>query len=64
MRFVLFLAISEIASCNAFDSSSSIKLNKLPEIDIDQYMKNFNENDVDDVDNIFNDDNIFPSIPL
>ena len=38
--------------------------NKLPEIDIDQYMKNFNENDVDDVDNIFNDDNIFPSIPL
>ena len=38
--------------------------NKLPEIDIDQYMKNFNENDVDDVDNIFNDDSIFPSIPL
>lgn len=38
--------------------------NKLPEIDIDQYMKNFNEKDVDDVDNIFNDDNIFPSIPL
>lgn len=38
--------------------------NKLPEIDIDQYMKNFNENDVDDMDNIFNDDNIFPSIPL
>ena len=33
-------------------------------IRIDQYMKNFNENDVDDVDNIFNDDNIFPSIPL
>ena len=24
----------------------------------------FNENDVDDVDNIFNGDNIFPSIPL
>lgn len=38
--------------------------NKLPDIDIDQYMKSFNEKDVDNVDNIFNDDDIFPSIPL
>jgi len=37
---------------------------KLPSIDIDEYMKNFDEKNIDDTDNLFEDDNIFPSIPM
>lgn len=36
--------------------------NKLPDMSIDEYMKNFNESNVSSMDNIFDDD-LFPSIP-
>lgn len=38
--------------------------NKLPDISIDEYMKNFNEKTVDNSDSLFGNDDIFPSIPM
>lgn len=38
--------------------------NKLPDISIDEYMKNFNEKAVDNSDSLFGNDDIFPSIPM
>lgn len=38
--------------------------NKLPDMSIDEYMKNFNESTVDEEHSLFGDDNIFPSIPM
>ena len=38
--------------------------NKLPDISIDEYMKNFNEKTVDNSDSLFDNDDIFPSIPM
>lgn len=41
--------------------------NKLPNVSIDEYMKNFKENDFsenDDINSFFNDDDLFPNIPM
>lgn len=38
--------------------------NKLPDMSIDEYMKNFNESAVNEEHSLFGDDNIFPSIPM
>ena len=40
------------------------RVNKLPDISIDEYMKNFNEKTVDNSDSLFGNDDIFPSIPM
>ena len=39
---------------------------KLPNVSIDEYMKNFDENKIkkDDINSLFDDDELFPSIPL
>ena len=50
------------------DSMDSNKndVKKLPDVSIDEYMKNFNEVEFKnpEVDTLFNDDDIFPSIPM
>ena len=38
--------------------------NKLPDMSIDEYMKNFDENKVEKTTDLFDDDDVFPSIPL
>ena len=40
--------------------------NKLPDISIDEYMKNFDENNFgeQEVGSLFNDDDVFPNIPM
>jgi len=39
---------------------------KLPDVSIDEYMKNFNENEFkeNELNSLFNEDDIFPNIPL
>ena len=39
---------------------------KLPDISIDEYMKNFDESEFEkqEVNSLFSDDDIFPSIPM
>lgn len=39
---------------------------KLPDVSIDEYMKNFNENEFEEheINSLFNEDDIFPNIPL
>lgn len=46
---------------NVQDSSD---VHKFPDISLDEYMKNFDEKQVDVKENIFDDEEIFPSIPL
>jgi len=38
--------------------------NKFPDMSIDEYMKNFDTKDIDNVNNLFEDDDVFPSIPM
>lgn len=47
-----------------FENNIEISSNKLPEISIDEYMKNFNEKNIEDDNDFFGSNDIFPSIPI
>ena len=48
------------------DDKYTLEENKLPKVSIDEYMKNFNENEFkeNDMNSLFSDDDIFPNIPI
>ena len=46
------------------DEKEEIKDNKFPDMSIDEYMKNFDENSVSESSSFFGSDDVFPSIPM
>ena len=46
------------------DEKEEIKENKFPDMSIDEYMKNFDENSVSESSSFFGSDDVFPSIPM
>lgn len=46
------------------DEKEEIKENKFPDMSIDEYMKNFDENSVNESSSFFGSDDVFPSIPM
>lgn len=55
-----------IIPLNEESEISEAQENKLPDISIDEYMNNFQENDLEDdqISSLFQEDDIFPNIPL
>lgn len=51
---------------NNIEITENIEDKKLPDISIDEYMKNFNENEFEEneINTLFKEDDIFPNIPL
>ncbi|MGN1358387.1 MAG: hypothetical protein ACI4WU_03355 [Bacilli bacterium] len=46
------------------DEKEEVKENKFPDMSIDEYMKNFDENSVSESSSFFGSDDVFPSIPM
>lgn len=56
--------VSKLFNNELLDDKEQETQNKLPDVSLDEYMKNFNENDISNVDDFFSSNDTFPSIPL
>ena len=54
----------KLFSNRLLDEKEEIKENKFPDMSIDEYMKNFDENSVSESSSFFGSDDVFPSIPM
>lgn len=56
--------VEELFNNKILEEKEEIKETKLPNVSIDEYMKNFDENKINESNDFFGSDDIFPNIPM